>query len=479
MKIQRRNVMKVLMIAAEASPFVKIGGLGDVIGSLPKALQEEGVETRVVLPLYASIDREKYPLVYKQHLFFDLGWRHVYCGIFECVVDGVTFYFIDNEQYFNRPTVYGQVDDGERFAFFSKAALEILPRVEYQPDIIHTNDWHTALSVIYLDDFKARGLKFYQDMKSVLSIHNIEFQGKFNPYDMGYLFGLDNKYFDALIYNGDLNLLKGAIQLADRVNTVSETYAREILEPYFSYGLDKILQVEQGKLRGIVNGLDTDTFNPETDHKIPQNYALATLNEKIKNKLALQREMDLEVNPQVMMVGMVTRLTHQKGIDLVLQVADALLDLGIQLVILGTGDSHYESALRSLEYRRHDRVRSLIMFSSEMSSKVYAACDAFLMPSKTEPCGLSQLISMSYGTVPIVHRVGGLYDTVQPFDGNYGTGFTFESFNAYDMLDAVRRATAVYYQDKLAWESIMQQAMKTDVSWQQSALKYIDMYRSI
>ena len=296
---------------------------------------------------------------------------------------------------------------------------------------------------------------------------------------MGYLFGLDNKYFDALIYNGDLNLLKGAIQLANRVNTVSQTYAKEILDPYFSYGLDKILQVEQGKLVGIVNGLDTDTFNPETDSHLEVNYSLASISKKVENKLAFQRQMALEENADKMMVGMVTRLTHQKGIDLVLHVADEILKTGAQLVILGTGDSHYEDALRALEYRRHDKVRSLIMFSSEMSSKVYASCDAFLMPSKTEPCGLSQLISMRYGTVPIVHRVGGLYDTVQPFDGEYGTGFTFESFNSGDLYDAVRRTKEVYNYQKENWASIVSQAMSKDVSWNQSAKQYVSLYQSI
>ena len=471
--------MKVLFIAAEAAPFVKVGGLGDVIGSLPKALQDEGVEARVILPLYASIDREKYNLEYRQHIFMELGWRTVYCGIFETEVDGVKFYFIDNEQYFNRPGVYGQDDDGERFAFFSKAALEILPHVEYKPDIVNANDWHTALSVIYLDDFKARGLKYYSEMKSVISIHNIEFQGKFNPYDMGYLFGLDNKYFDALIYNGDLNLLKGAIQLADRINTVSETYAHEILEPHFSYGLDSILRIEQGKLHGIVNGLDIDKFNPKTDPLIAKNFDVKSIKKKVENKLAFQKEMALEVNENVPMIGMVTRLTHQKGIDLVLHVAEEILKTGAQLVILGTGDHHYEEALRALEHRRHDKVRSLIMFSSAMSAKVYAACDMFLMPSKTEPCGLSQLISMRYGTIPIVHRVGGLRDTVISFDGTTGTGFTFESFDAYDMLDAVYRTTYCYYQERHNWNKIVKQAMNTDVSWEKSAKKYLAMYKEI
>ena len=413
------------------------------------------------------------------NIFIDLGWRHIYCGIFETEVNGVTYYFIDNEHYFNRSSVYGQDDDGERFAFFSKAALEILPFIDYKPDILNANDWHTALSIIYLDDFKSRGLDFYKDIKSVISIHNIEFQGRFNPYEMGNLFGLDNKYFDALIYNGDLNLLKGAIQLSNRISTVSETYAHEILDPYFSYGLDSILKIEQGKLHGIVNGLDIDKFNSETDKQIFKNFNINTLKDKVENKLKFQEELALEVNENIPMIGMVTRLTHQKGIDLVLHVADEILKTGAQLIILGTGDSHYEDALRALEYRRHDKVRSLIMFSSEMSSKVYSSCDMFLMPSKTEPCGLSQLISMRYATVPIVHRVGGLRDTVEPFDGKYGTGFTFESFDAYDMLDAVYRATYCYYQERHNWNKLMKNTMVQDVSWKKSALKYINMYNEI
>ena len=471
--------MKVCFIAAEAAPFVKVGGLGDVIGSLPKALRELGVDARVILPLYSSIDRERFGLKYKAYQFVDLGWRHSYCGIFETEVDGVPCYFVDNEQYFNRDSIYGQIDDGERFAFFSKAALEILPALDFKPDVVNVNDWHTALSVIYLDVLKSREAEFYKDMKSVLSIHNIEFQGKFNPYEMGNLFGLENKYFDALIYNGDLNLLKGAIQLADRVNTVSETYAREILDPYFSYGLDKILNVEQGKLRGILNGIDVDKFNPKTDPIIPVNYDLETFEDKVQNKLALQKEMDLEVNADVPLIGMVTRLTHQKGIDLILQASEDILRTGAQLVILGTGDAHYESALRSLEHYRHDRVRSILLFSNEMSAKIYAAGDLFLMPSKTEPCGLSQLISMRYGTVPIVHRVGGLRDTVIPFTGVEGNGFTFESFQAGDMMDAIYRAVTCFYQSPDEWKQIIKNNLQKDVSWEQSAKKYLDLYHEV
>ena len=471
--------MKVCFIAAEAAPFVKVGGLGDVIGSLPKALRELGVDARVILPLYSSIDRERFGLKYKAYQFVDLGWRHSYCGIFETEVDGVPCYFVDNEQYFNRDSIYGQIDDGERFAFFSKAALEILPALDFKPDVVNVNDWHTALSVIYLDVLKSREAEFYKDMKSVLSIHNIEFQGRFNPYEMGNLFGLENKYFDALIYNGDVNLLKGAIQLADRVNTVSETYACEILDPYFSYGLDKILTVEQGKLRGILNGIDVDKFNPKTDPMIPVNYDLKTFEDKVQNKLAFQKEMDLEVNADIPLIGMVTRLTHQKGIDLILQASEEILKTGAQLVILGTGDAHYESALRSLEHYRHDRVRSILLFSNEMSAKIYAASDLFLMPSKTEPCGLSQLISMRYGTVPVVHRVGGLRDTVIPFTGVEGNGFTFESFQAGDMMDAIYRAVTCFYQSPDEWKQIIKNNLQKDVSWEQSAKKYLDLYHEV
>ena len=471
--------MKVCFIAAEAAPFVKVGGLGDVIGSLPKALRELGVDARVILPLYSSIDRERFGLKYKAYQFVDLGWRHSYCGIFETEVDGVPCYFVDNEQYFNRDSIYGQIDDGERFAFFSKAALEILPALDFKPDVVNVNDWHTALSVIYLDVLKSREAEFYKDMKSVLSIHNIEFQGKFNPYEMGNLFGLENKYFDALIYNGDLNLLKGAIQLADRVNTVSETYAREILDPYFSYGLDKILNVEQGKLRGILNGIDVDKFNPKTDPMIPVNYDLKTFEDKVQNKLAFQKEMDLEVNADIPLIGMVTRLTHQKGIDLILQASEEILKTGAQLVILGTGDAHYESDLRSLEHYRHDRVRSILLFSNEISAKIYAASDLFLMPSKTEPCGLSQLISMRYGTVPVVHCVGGLRDTVIPFTGVEGNGFTFESFQAGDMMDAIYRAVTCFYQSPDEWKQIIKNNLQKDVSWEQSAKKYLDLYHEV
>ncbi|MDO4813733.1 MAG: glycogen synthase GlgA [Gemella sp.] len=473
--------MKLYFIAAEAAPFVKVGGLGDVIGSLPKALKEEGAEARVVLPLYKSIDREKYGLRYVKYIFVDLGWRHVYCGIFETEVDGIKFYFIDNEYYFGRDATYGEYDDAERFAFFSKAALEILPHIDYKPDVINANDWHAALSVIYLDHFKSCGSEFFANTKTLLSIHNIEFQGQFDPLILGSLFGLDNKYYDALIYKGTLNLLKGAIQLADRINTVSETYAHEILTPAYSYGLDSILNVERGKLYGIVNGIDVDKFNSKKDPLITKNFDLKSLKLKKENKLAFQKELGLEVNADIPMIGMVTRLTHQKGIDLVLHVADEILNTGAQLVILGTGASAYEDALRAIEHRRYDKARALIMFSNEVSSKVYSSCDMFLMPSKTEPCGLSQLISMRYATVPIVHEVGGLRDTVEAYnpETGHGRGFTFQSYNAHDMLGAIHRAVDTYYNHKDHWKKVMTNAIKYDVSWEKSAKKYLEIFKTL
>ncbi|MBF0709882.1 MULTISPECIES: glycogen synthase GlgA [unclassified Gemella] len=473
--------MKLYFIAAEAAPFIKVGGLGDVIGSLPKALKEEGAEARVVLPLYKSIDREKYSLRYVKYIFVNLGWRHTYCGIFEAEVDGIKFYFIDNEYYFGRDATYGEYDDAERFAFFSKAALEILPHVDYRPDVINANDWHAALSIVYLDYFKSCGSQYFANTKTLLSIHNIEFQGQFDPLTLGSLFGLENKYYDALIYKGTLNLLKGAIQLADRVNTVSETYAHEILTPTYSYGLDSILNIEKGKLYGIVNGIDVEKFNSKIDPLIVKNFDVKTLNFKKDNKLAFQKELGLEVNENIPMIGMVTRLTHQKGIDLVLHVADEILNTGAQLVVLGTGASAYEDALRAIEARRPDRARALIMFSNEVSSKVYSSCDMLLMPSKTEPCGLSQLISMRYATIPVVHSVGGLKDTVEAYNPKTkkGRGFTFQSYNAHDMLGAVERAVDLFYKHKGDWKQLMSNAITYDVSWKKSAKKYMEIFNSL
>ncbi len=473
--------MKILFIAAECAPFIKTGGLGDVIGSLPKALNRENTDTRVILPLYSSIDREKYNLKFIKYIFVSLAWRNIYCGIFETKINGVKYYFIDNEQYFSRPKIYGEFDDAERFAFFSKAAIEIMPHINFKPDIVNANDWHTALSIVYLSILKNKRYEYFSDMKSVLSIHNIEFQGRFSKDLLTSLFDIDKKYHDTLIYDNDVNLLKGGIQLADRVNTVSKTYADELLNPYFAFGMDRILKVEKWKLRGIVNGIDYQEFNPEKDVNIYHNYSKTSYKEKIENKLKFQKELGLEINAEIPMIGMVTRLTDQKGINLVLEVAEEILNMGTQLVILGTGDAYYENKLRELEYRRYDRARALIMFSPALSSKVYAACDLYLMPSKSEPCGLSQLIAMRYGTIPIVNRVGGLRDTVEPYnpETKTGRGFTFETFNAYDMLYAIKRALDVNYYDKSSWNKIIKNAMGYNSKWKNSAQQYLEMYKEI
>ncbi|CAK7006484.1 MAG: Glycogen synthase [Peptostreptococcus russellii] len=475
--------MKVLFIAAESAPFIKTGGLGDVIGSLPKALKKEGVDARVVLPLYSSINREKYKIKFVKYIYVSLGWRQIYCGIFEGKYNGIKYYFIDNEQYFNRSNIYGEVDDGERFAFFSKAALEIMPHIDFQADIINANDWHTALSIVYLDSFKKANFDFYINIKSVFSIHNVEFQGKYNPYVLGSLFGLSNDYLDIMTFDNDINLLKAGVQLADRVNTVSESYANELLDPYFSFGLSSIFQDERIKLRGIVNGIDYQRYNPYNDSAIAHRYSKNTFKTeyKVKNKLALQKKMDLEVNPDIPLIGMVGRLTDQKGINIVLEVAEQIVDMGTQLIILGTGYEMYENALRDLEFKRHDRIRSIIMFSNDLASEIYAGSDIYLMPSKSEPCGLSQMIAMRYGSIPIVNRVGGLRDTVEPFnsDTEEGVGFTFESFNPYDMLDAIKRSLDVYYYDKPLWKKLILNAMNYDSSWINSADKYIEMYNEI
>ncbi|MBC2576810.1 glycogen synthase GlgA [Peptostreptococcus canis] len=473
--------MKVLFVAAESAPFIKTGGLGDVIGSLPKALKNKGIDARVVLPLYSKIDKKKYNIKFVKYIYVSLGWKNIYCGIFKTEYKGVKYYFIDNEQYFNRNSVYGQFDDAERFAFFSKASIMIMPHIEFKADIINVNDWHTAMSIIYLDKLKKDNDSYYIDMKSVLSIHNIEFQGKYDKYLLGDVFGLGNEYLNVLTFGDCLNLMKGGIQLADRVNTVSETYSKEILNSFFSFGLDPILNIENHKIRGIVNGIDYEIFDPEEDQSIYKRYNKKSINDKYKNKLALQKELCLEENIEIPLIGMVTRLTDQKGIGLITEVAEQILNMGTQLVILGTGDPKYEEQLRHMENMRHDRMRSIIMFSNQMSSKIYAAADLYIMPSKSEPCGLSQLIAMRYGTIPVVHRVGGLRDTVEPFNIENGTGcgFTFESFNAYDMLDAIKRALDVFYYEKKAWKLLINNAMSYNSKWEKSAKKYIEMYKEI
>lgn len=472
--------MKILFAASEALPFMKVGGLGDVAGALPKALVQKGHDVRVVMPYYSGIaGKLREQCVYQSHFYFFLAWRNCYCGIFTAQSDGVTYYLIDNEQYFSRKAPYGEYDDAERFAFFSKAVLEILPHVGFYPDVIHANDWHTALVPVYLD-CQYRQRKGYETIKTVFSIHNIEFQGKYGSEILGDVLGIDEKHRSLLEYDGCINFMKGAIECSNAVTTVSETYAREILDPYFSFGLHNILLKRQYKLHGIVNGIDTELFDPASDRFIEANYTFDTLEKKKEDKAALQKELGLPLREDVPVVGLVSRLTSQKGIDLFEQVHGEFLSRELQLVVLGTGYPEYENLMRYCGEAYPEKVKAVIAYSASLAQKIYAGADLFLMPSKSEPCGLAQLISLRYGTIPIVHAVGGLKDTVQAFNAETGegNGVTFQSYNAYDMLGAVDRAIMIW-KDEDTRRKILENGMSGDYSWNVSAEKYIEIYRSL
>lgn len=472
--------MKVLYVASEATPFVKVGGLSDVAGSLPAALNEQGIDARVIIPKYSAISTDLLKNAeYIDQTFVKVGWRDQYCGVFECKYNDVIYYLIDNEFYFKRDRIYGDYDDGERFAFFSRAVLAVLPIIDFKPDILHCNDWHTALIPVVLDT-QYRENDFYKDIKTVFTIHNIQFQGQYDPRILGDVFGLDKKDLSLVYYKDCINLVKGAIECSNRVTTVSKTYANEILNPYFSYGLDDILRRRSYKLSGIVNGIDTDFFNPQTDKYIKTNYSYKTIQNKRFNKLALQKEMGLKEDKDIPMITMVTRLTAQKGLDLVKRVMPEIVAKDVQFIILGTGDREYEDFFHFAEFAHHDKVRGVIMFDKALAQRIYAGADFLLMPSKFEPCGLSQLIAMRYGTIPIVNKIGGLADTVVPYniENKSGWGITFESYDAYDMLGAINRALDIYY-DKTELKNARKNAMDVDSSFTASAKEYIDLYNNL
>ncbi|MCI6043320.1 glycogen synthase GlgA [bacterium] len=473
---------KVLYVASEAVPFIKTGGLADVVGSLPKCFPKEYFDVRVVIPKYACMKPQfKDQLRYITHFYLDLNWRQQYVGIFETEYDGIKFYFIDNEEHFSgdKP-YYGMPADLEKFAFFSKAALSILPVIDFRPDIIHCHDWQTGLIPVYLKE-RFQGSDFYRGIKSVMTIHNLKFQGVYDIKTIKSITGLSDYFFtpDKLESNKDANYLKGGLVYADAITTVSNTYAEEIKTPFYGEGLDGLMCARSNSLRGIVNGIDYGEYNPETDTMIAKNYNAKTFRkEKVKNKLALQEELGLEVNPKTMMLGIVSRLTDQKGFDLIAYVMDELCQDGIQLVVLGTGEEKYENMFRHFAWKYDKKVSANIYYSEALSHKIYAASDAFLMPSLFEPCGLSQLMSLRYGTVPIVRETGGLKDTVQPyneFEGT-GTGFSFTNYNAHEMLGTIRYAEQVYYDRKREWNKIIDRAMAKDYSWNNSAKQYEEMY---
>ena len=476
---------RILFAASECVPFIKTGGLADVVGSLPKYFDKEKYDVRVMLPKYMCMKEEwKEKLEYRTHFYMDLNWRTQYVGVLEYVHDGVTFYFIDNEFYFNGFAPYGNIyEDIEKFAFFSKAVLSTLPVIDFRPDIIHCHDWQTGLIPIYLDNFRYSN-EYYRNIKTIMTIHNLKFQGTWDTKTVRDITGLPDYYFvpDKLEAYKDANYLKGGIVYADRITTVSNSYAEEIKMPFYGENLDGLMRARANCLRGIVNGIDYEVYDPETDALITNNFSLKNFRkEKVKNKLALQEELGLEKNAKTMMIGIVSRLTDQKGLDLIAYMMDELCQENIQLVVLGTGEERYENMFRHFAWKYQGKVSANIYYSEVLSHKIYASCDAFLMPSLFEPCGLSQLMSLRYGTLPIVRETGGLKDTVVPYNefDKTGTGFSFANYNAHEMMDIIRYAEHIYYDRKRDWNKIVEHAMQQDFSWDNSAKQYEQLYEEL
>ena len=475
--------MQIVFASAECAPFVKTGGLGDVAGSLPAALVRAGAEVIVMVPKYATIkDEYKAQMEHFSDFYVSLGWRNEYCGLEKLEHDGVTYMFIDNERYFARDYPYGFFDDGERFAFFSKAITESLQHLPagFECDILHCNDWQTALAPVFLREFY-QGLPLYERVKTVFSIHNVAFQGQFSDTVMEDILGVAHIPAAATQLRCDacsINYMLGALHYADAITTVSPTYANEIQTPEFGEGLDGVLRERSYALQGILNGIDVTGFNPATDKRIAANYTVEDRSGKAVCKAKLQEELGLEVRDDRPLMVMVTRLTRQKGMDLVMYALDRILSGGVQVAVLGTGDRDYEDGLRYFQDKYPGTMAARIEFDPALSQRMYAAADMFLMPSKFEPCGLSQIIAMRYGTLPIVRETGGLKDTVQPYNEftGEGTGFSFTNFNGDEMGDAVFRAARLFWDNRDAWNKLVTQAMSQDFSWTRSADKYLDLY---
>lgn len=475
--------MQIVFASAECAPFVKTGGLGDVAGSLPAALVRAGAEVIVMVPKYATIkDEYKAQMEHFSDFYVSLGWRNEYCGLEKLEHDGVTYMFIDNERYFARDYPYGFFDDGERFAFFSKAITESLQHLPagFECDILHCNDWQTALAPVFLREFY-QGLPLYDRVKTVFSIHNVAFQGQFSDTVMEDILGVAHIPAAASQLRCDacsINYMLGALRYADAITTVSPTYANEIQTPEFGEGLDGVLRERSYALQGILNGIDVAGFDPATDKRIAANYTVDDRSGKAVCKAKLQEELGLEVRDDRPLMVMVTRLTRQKGMDLVMYALDRILSGGVQVAVLGTGDRDYEDGLRYFQDKYPGTMAARIEFDPALSQRMYAAADMFLMPSKFEPCGLSQIIAMRYGTLPIVRETGGLKDTVQPYNEftGEGTGFSFTNFNGDEMGDAVFRAARLFWDNREAWDQLVTQAMSQDFSWTRSADKYLDLY---
>lgn len=479
LKFDVTPVKSVLFVASEANPYLGSGGLADVIGSLPKTLAANGkYDVRVVMPLYGDIsDKYRSQMRFLMNFNVPLAWRNQYCGVFSLKADGVTFYFIDNEYYFKRSGLYGFYDDGERFAYFSKAALEMMVHLDYYPEILHCHDWQTALSVVYLKTLYANRYG-YDHIKALFTIHNIEYQGKYGYDCLGDLFGLPESVKPALDYDGCLNLMKGAIQFSDRFSTVSRMYANEIKNPFFAHGLQYAICENEFKLTGILNGIDETVYNPETDEKLFRNYSADDTSGKAVCKKELQKMLGLPEKDDAPLISIISRLVPAKGLDLVKCVIEELLAENVQVVILGKGEGDYEDYFRMLADRYSGKCRAIIAYNKDLASKIYSASDIFLMPSKQEPCGLSQMIACRYGAVPVVRATGGLFDSISPYNNdmrNGGNGFVFGNYNAHEMLYVIK--DAVYtFGNKDEWRGIMKRAMTTDFSWKKSSGEYEKLY---
>ena len=475
--------MKILFTASEAVPFCKTGGLADVAGSLPQALVQAGNEVEVILPLYQRVsDKWKDQMEFVCHIEVPLGWRRVYCGLFRLEKDGVIWYFVDNEYYFKRDALYGHYDDGERFGFFSRAVISLLPALEFMPEVIHCNDWQTALVPIYLKDECVRWPEI-RGIKTVFTVHNIEYQGRYGKETLEDLFGLAPGWFadGTIAMDGDVNLLKGALMTCDAITAVSPTYAQELRYSFFAHGMESVIQRNAGKVYGVLNGIDMDRYDPSKGEGLTAKYSVKDMSGKAVNKAALQKQMSLTEDPDVPVIGIVSRLVSHKGLDLICKVFDQIMDLNCQFVVLGSGDWNYE---QFFEQKRHQYVGRMGLYrgyNESLANAIYSGADLLLMPSKSEPCGLAQMIAMRYGTVPIVRETGGLKDTVHPYEAwcGAGNGFTFADYNSSDMLYVIRQAVALYFDKPAEFTNLRKAGMTEDFSWNRSAEAYSDIYRKI
>lgn len=474
--------MRVLLVASEASPFIKTGGLGDVIGALPKQLVKDNIDCRVVIPCYRGIlpsFREKFR--FEKWFTVNVGWRKKYCGVFSYHYEGVTYYFLDNEEYFNRDGQYGYFDDGERFAFFDRAVLRFIREINWRPDVIHCNDWQTGMIPVMLTLEYSRYDEFYRGIKTVYSIHNLLFQGTFAPTILPELFGYNMEPYNnkSLEFDKGVSFMKGGINYCDKITTVSYTYANEIKTPEYGERMDPLLRDRGYALRGILNGIDYDEYNPYKDPFIYQKFGYNPYLSKRLNKIELQKELGLYQKEDTPIISIISRLTRQKGIDLVLSVIDRILtDRDVQLVVIGTGDRDFEEAFYRLKDRHGDKVSVNIKFDNGLAHKVYASSDMFMMPSRFEPCGLGQLIALRYGTIPIVRETGGLKDTVFPYNefNGMGNGFSFANYSGEELYRTTDYALRIYW-DKWKWNGIVNQAMNSNNSWEKSAKEYERLYR--